>query len=316
MDIARRIDALRLLLYAHEILIDTGDLFLDFHPLNNSDSLAVSLKQIKAMRPFVDDGSIKTASIDSIGRHPSHLAEYQRVMMQAGEILMQVEEERTKLDSIGLDFWDEESRKEWSELGEESKRFIIYVSRYRQISAACRLAARHCAHTLARNRLDEEVIRAMLQPSTTDIRQVNLQKLAALHVPTITGIDNVVALPKSSADFAEWRNRLGEALTYVGELGEDDGSVDEAAEVLHAQLSDGLSQVNKAVKKSPALQSVKGGLTGLAVSGISAMTTELLLGDQSVGLVAAASAAGAGAGMVVDAGVSYLNALQDGAKAS
>jgi hypothetical protein len=39
------------------------------------------------------------------------------------------------------------------------------------------------------------------------------------------------------------------------------------------------------------------------------MTTELLLGNPSVGLVAAASAGGAGAGMVIDSGISYLKAL-------
>jgi hypothetical protein len=159
--------------------------------------------------------------------------------------------------------------------------------------------------------LDGEVIRAFLQRPVTDHRQVNLQKLAALHVPTITGIDNVVALRKSSEDFAQWRNRLGEALTYVGELGEDDESVDEAAELVYSQLSDGLSQVQKAVKMSPALRAARGGLAGFAINGLSAMTTEILLGNPSIGLVAAASAAGAGAGMVVDSGLSYLKALQE-----
>jgi hypothetical protein len=232
IDFPRRTDALQLLLYAHEILLDTVDLFIDFDPMKNSaEFLTVSLKQIKAMRPFVEDGSIKIASVRSAGMHPSQTGEYSRVMMQAGEIMMQVEKERAKLDSIDVEIWDEASRKNWSKLSDESKRFNIYVSRYGNISAACNLAARHRAHTLARSRMDEEVIRAMLQPRTMDVRQVNLQKLAALHVPTITGINNVIALRKSSADFAEWRNRLGEALTYVGELPADDESVDEAAEV-------------------------------------------------------------------------------------
>jgi hypothetical protein len=102
----------------------------------------------------------------------------------------------------------------------------------------------------------------------------------------------------------------GEALTYVGELAEDEESLSEAAAVVHAQLSDGLSQVNKAVKKSPALQAVKGGLSGFAISGISTMTTELLLGNPSVELVALASAVGASAGMVADSGLSYLRTLQ------
>jgi hypothetical protein len=308
-DLPRRTDVLQLLLYAHEILLDTDDLFIDFDPMqNNGNFLTVSLKQIKAMRPFVEDGSIKITSVRSLGLHPSNLDNYSRVMMQAGGIMMRVEEERAVLDSIDVEIWDELSRQNWSQLPDEAKRFSIYKSRYGNISAACNLAARHRAHTLVRNRLDEEVIRAMLQPRATDVRQVNLQKLAALHVPTITGINNVIALRKSSADFAEWRNRLGEALTYVSELPEVE-SVDVAAEVVYAHLSDGLSQVQKAVEKSPALQAVQGGLAGFAVSGVSAMTTELLLGNPWVGLVAAASPGGAGAGLVIDSGISYLMAL-------
>jgi hypothetical protein len=151
--------------------------------------------------------------------------------------LRQVEEERTELNAINLSTGWIDTRKSWSELSEESKRLSIYVLRYGSFSAACRLAAEHRAHTLARSQLDEEVIRAILELPTTDVRQINLQKLAALHVPTITGINNAVALRKSSADFAEWRNRLGEALTYVGELGEDEDSLDGAAEVVYAQLS-------------------------------------------------------------------------------
>jgi hypothetical protein len=312
IDIPRRIDALKLLLYAHEILLDSDDLFIDFSPMKNPpDFLAASLKQIKAMRPFVEDGSIKITSIKSLALHPSHWSEYQRIMMQAGEVLAQVDEERIKLDSLIPDPWDGESSKQWSELSEETKRFNIYKSRFGHISAACHLAASHRAHTLARNPLDEEVIRAALQRPVTDNRQVNLQKLAALHVPTITGIDNVVALRKSSEDFAEWRTRLGEALTYVGELREDDESVDEAAEVVYAQLSDGLRQVEKGIKKSPAFRAVRGGLTGFAVNGISAMTTERALGNPSVGLVAAASIVGAAAGGILDSGLSYLQALQE-----
>jgi hypothetical protein len=135
IDIPRRIDALQLLLYAHEILLDGDDLFIDFSPLKNPpDFLVVCLKQLKAMRPFVEDGSIKFAPIESIGRHPTYAAGYKQVMVQAGEVLMQIEEERTKLDSLIPDPWDDLSSKQWSELSEDSKRFNIYVSRYGHIS--------------------------------------------------------------------------------------------------------------------------------------------------------------------------------------
>jgi hypothetical protein len=77
---------------------------------------------------------------------------------------------------------------------------------------------------------------------------------------------------------------------------------------VYAKLSDGLSQVQKAVKRSPALQAAKAGLTGLVISGVSGTTAEVMTNDPWVRL--AAGATGATAGTVLDAGLNYVKALQ------
>jgi hypothetical protein len=143
----------------------------------------------------------------------------------------------------------------------------------------------------------------------TDNRQIVLQKLAALKVPKMTGdLAALINIRKSDADFAEWRMRLGDAMSYVGEVGEDDQSLNKAAEVVSAQLSDGLSHVERATKKSPALQALKHGVTGLAITGISTATSELITGDPWVGL--ASGAAGSIAGKAADSALAYVKALQ------
>ena len=296
-------DALPLLLYAHEIVLDKDFLFdsvdpaqldvIDEEPLygesiDQRKRLSMDLRQAARIRPLVEDGSIKFASIVARARGVREattddaLVEY---FMRVPEV---VEFLRWLIFPSGL---------------ENRVRAFIDISFF-GIVAACDLAAARRAQLLAGSQLEQIVIRSLLEGPVVDNRQVGLQKLASLKVPKMKGdISALVALRKSDADFAEWRTLLGEALTYVGELS-DEASLEEAAEIVYAQLSDGLSQVNKAVKKSPALQALKGGLSGLMVSSISAATTGVMTGNPWTALASGAAA------KVADAGVTYVKALQ------
>jgi hypothetical protein len=72
---------------------------------------------------------------------------------------------------------------------------------------------------------------------------------------------------------------------------------------VHAQLSDGLVEVQKAVKKSPALQALKGGVQGLYLTGISTAATAITSGDPvKTFIVGSATKAG-------DVGYQYLKAI-------
>jgi hypothetical protein len=295
----RRTDGLRLLLYAHEVVLDRERDFFEpfdrYYYGGDADSLATELKQIARMRPLVENGSIRFAVTNWQGRTWRD-PELEKRFLEVPEIRSAARElqARYRISSYGSED-DVLSGIAWSASG--------------GIKYACRLAEMRFGQTLARTSLDQAMIRLFIQRRMIDKRQIALQKLATLKVPTMTGdIGTLVKLRQSDADFAEWRTRLGEALTYVGELGEGEESLAEASGVVYRELADGLSQVNKAVKKSPALQAVKAGLTGLAISGITGTTAEVITNDPLVAL--AVGAAGGSAGMFLEAGRSYVKALQ------
>jgi hypothetical protein len=292
----RRRDSLRLLLYAQEVLLDGRDLFGDFViGVHDEDTFEGSLRHLRKMRPFIEDGSIKFSNPMIPDTDSAVLAELYRAIEQP-HIAAIFDE---MLTDLSVEFED------WPGFGQGSVLRDFVWLQYGGVATACHLAKEHQANILARGKLQEMIIDALLQRPTADGRHVVLKKLAAMKVPTMTSdLDTLVALRKSDADFAEWRTRLGDAMAYVEELHEGAASLDEAAEVVFAQLSDGLSHVQKAVKKSPALQAVKGGVTGLALTGVSTVATAMTSGDP------AKAAFVGGATKLADAGLTYVKALR------
>lgn len=69
--LACRLEAARVLCYAHEIVLDTGDYFPNFDPHRRENTFEADLTQLVRLRPLVVDGSIKFTSISSRVRHPS-----------------------------------------------------------------------------------------------------------------------------------------------------------------------------------------------------------------------------------------------------
>ena len=292
-------ESLALLLYAHEIVLDKDFLFESVDPArvgsiyDEPKEQLFALEQASRIRPLVEDESIRFASILVRALDAREATTDEALVDYLMRVPEAVEYLRWLPFPSGLD---------------TRIRAFIDIS-YFGVIAASNLAASQRAHMLARDRLEQFVVRSLFQGPVIDNRQLGLQKLASLKVPDLRGnISTLVALRRSDADFAEWRTRLGEALTYVGELG-DGGSLDEAAEVVYAQLSDGLGQVNRAVKRSPALQAAKGGLTALAIGGITGTTAEVVTNDPLVAL--SVGAAGGTTGMFLEAGRSYINALQE-----
>ena len=64
-------------------------------------------------------------------------------------------------------------------------------------------------------------------------------------------IDSLVALRKSSADFAEWRTRLGEAMSYVGDFPDDEQSLFEASRVVKVIVFAPLSYIVRSCELLP-----------------------------------------------------------------
>jgi hypothetical protein len=301
----RRLAGLRLLLYAHEIVVDVLDYLNMVTPkygveAEGDHSFVAVVKRLAQIRPLVEDGSIRfvnttpmlgTTSFDRLLESPAVSDHFNAVMAPL--------ESFAKLRGLN-----------WSK---KHLKVAIYTGYCMGIHAGCVLAEEHLAHALARSPLEDAIMRAYLQRPVTSKYHTVLQKLAALNVPTLTSnLDTLVRLRQSDPDFADWRTRLGEAISYVEDLREDEASLKEASDIVYGQLSDGLSQVEKAVKKSPVLQAVKGGVTGLAITGISAATTAgataLMSGNIGVGL--AAGVAGGVAGKISDSGLAYVKALE------
>ena len=173
------------------------------------------------------------------------------------------------------------------------------------VVAACSLAAGNLAHPLARSELDERVMYSLLHSTAEARRLSRLSKLARLRVPRMGGGDlgTLVTLRRSNESFALFRTHLGSALDQVAPINEDDeDAVIEASRIVSSELSDGLVAVQAEIRRSPAMQAIRGGLVGMGVTGVSAATTGALTGSP---WIAAASGAAA---KFTDASISYIKA--------
>jgi hypothetical protein len=245
---------LRLLLYTHELVLDSGELYADFLGIHDGQHLE-GLRQWVKVRPLVETGSLKFALLRPPAQGIS--GDIERDITAISSLL-----DTPLLPKINIHYSDTRPRTARERARDERAiRRSDLRTFYGQLAVACRLAAEHKVHTLARRPIDEKIISLLLQRPMIDNRQIIVQKLAALKVPAMAtnDIDFLVKPRTSDADFGEWRTRLGAALTYIGELGEDDASLDQAAAIVYGELSDGLSKVEKATKKSQALQAAKGG---------------------------------------------------------
>lgn len=289
---------LRVLLYAHEIVLDAKRIYDDFDPRAPEQLLAYrteALKLMVKMRPLVEDRSIKFARMSSV--FGSTLEDLQK-LLAFPDIAIYLNRYWTELNrdsKTPIHLLD-------SDIGRARLPFVAF-SAFADLSGACQLATAQKAHLLALTAKDQDVLRILLERPVVDNSHVLLHKLAALKVPSMTGdFDSLIALRKSDVAFAQWRKHLGDALGYVGEL-TDKESVADAADVVYGQLSDGLSQIQKAVKRSPALQALKGGVQGMYLTGISTAATAMVSGDP------AKSFAVGSATKIGDVGYQYVKAL-------
>jgi hypothetical protein len=280
--------ALRLLLYVHEVVIDTGDL-PSFNPdfRNNDASYYESLRRLHQPRPLIVDGSIKFAPIISMTQHPFISPRYHEL---AEQIKIYPPEGEDDPDVLQV-------------LEENQAGAIGWVAGVMVL--ACQFAAENRAHTLALSEADEVVRDLLMRQRLPDRRHVFMQSLASLNLPDMHGnITELIQIRESDAEFGQWRQHLSNALSYIGDMRADSDSIDEASEVVYAELCEGLAEVNEATQKSPALQALRGGIRGLAISGVSAATTGALSGNP---LEALASGT---AGKAADAVMVYLEAIR------
>jgi hypothetical protein len=279
---------LRLLMYSHEVILEAHNFrqfFFKMPSLYKVDNALSNLRHAIKIRSLVENGSIHFAPV------------YDRLWLFPGGPLKQLTQ-MPEIKRLALEKYPEVDT-----VSDEWASWLQFACG--GIVATCELASTHRAHVLAHSEFTQEILRALLQRPITDNRQILLKTLAALEVPALTGdISKLVALRESESSFAEWRSKLGDALKYVGELG-DEASINEASDVVHAQLMDGLAPIAKAAKKSPILAAMKGTFTGLIVTGMTAGTSAAMTGKLWQPLASGA------VGKVADGVVAYMKALKE-----
>jgi hypothetical protein len=113
-------------------------------------------------------------------------------------------------------------------------------------------------------------------------------------------------LRESGEVFAEWRDALGDALREIDHLAADDSRwAEHSNEIITEQLEPTRQRLEKVVKKSSGLATLRKGVTSFSFSGIGAVAG---LGAGGSLLSTLTSAA---AGKAAEFGVAYLSALKE-----
>jgi hypothetical protein len=139
-----------------------------------------------------------------------------------------------------------------------------------------------------------------------DQREDVLFQLAKLSVPSFSpDISALVAIRRQDGIFGEFRHDLAEALQRITISETSDPSEMAAARaVLTAELAPNMERLQKVADRSPALASLKTGVTGFGISAISAGVGYLAGGSLVTAL------ASAGATKAIDAAMKYKESLQ------
>jgi hypothetical protein len=160
------------------------------------------------------------------------------------------------------------------------------------------------ANPLSRTEIERQLLSALLYREIGDGRYSLMSTLAQLPVPDFS--DNpklLVQLRNNDEKFNAWRQKLGAALSHVGEL-PDSADLDEASAIVKTELLSALSDVERSTKQSTALQAARQGVVQFGVSAVGAVSAGLATGNPVAGLIGGAST------QLAQFAVNYLKALR------
>jgi hypothetical protein len=284
--------ALSLLLYSHQVVLE--DVLLPNLMAQRKD-LRHALSKLLLLQPFAKAGLVHFFSFDRKLRHPAttmHLTP-----LQEGNVpqdLAGLVEELTRLSKLSRGY-------NFTQFMFSLRIDLGALLRYTQETPGK-------WHLVARSEDEALLLPIGLRTAaltTTDLRHLQLAKLCALDLPKLN-VQSMWSVRRSSAEFAEWRASLGEALRQIEDFSsQKENWQQEARAILHAELAPVREKVATTARKSPALSTATSGLTTLSYSGIGALAGYALGGDPT------ASLAGAAAAKSAETIVSYLRALRE-----
>lgn len=274
--------ALRLLLYSHEVAIQSepiGAMFamqrlaIDEH---SRWSIGQVLTHLSNFRPFVFDGILHFTLVHSPARHPA-FSGWERDILANADVRQQAIALATDLDIPAGEVDD----------------FLLaelIIHFFTALKMGLTRMAEGKANPLIRTDSERKLLRALLTPTMDERRQASMNTLARLTVPDFTNDPKLlVALRNNDEQFNAWRQKLGGALSYVGDL-PDSADFTGASAIVKTELESALSEVTASTKKSPVLTAARSGSVQFGVGAVGAISAGLATGNPvAAGLVGAAS---------------------------
>jgi hypothetical protein len=232
--------ALRLLLYAPEVIIDEPTLWMALprtdDPHHAPDWLGETgalLRSLDDVWHLVEDGSLLLGQMDS---HP--MWDLPPEAKSLAEGFTEAERDHWNYQLMAMEHW--------------LQGITPWFLSGRQFEAAQSLVHR-------------------VDTGAGDRRVLQLPKLAALELPSLKlRREDLIAVRRSSDAFAEWRQHLGTALSQVELLPDTDAWQREARAIIADELVPYAGRVRSETARSSALANSVVGMRQLAVSGISA----------------------------------------------
>jgi hypothetical protein len=269
--------ALNILLYAHEIVVDS--------PLGDGDARDIPRETgwLLAIKPLVDTSIIQLGHIDSRSVYRSALE--RNAARLEGVIRQSYPEPDTLLTQHDFGY------------------AAFEVTRIMALSD--RLLDR--INPLARSEIEFEILTAVLRDTWIDRTYFTLTSLARISVPHLDGkINELVTVRQSEESFAHWRDALSNAIAQLGRIpDQDDNWQQDATDIIHTELEPVRQEVARANSSSRALSALRKGTSSMLIAGAG-----VLAGWASGGKpLPALASSGVSTGIVT--GSAYLRSLKE-----
>lgn len=276
--------ALRLLLYVPEVAIEKDPIDILFWMRGKQlkppllDIMRQTLRRLADLRPFVYQGIVHFTQVGSPTR------QHVREGWDPGILDSPAVRElacRLAIDELGA-----------SEMHVRNDDFLAATlsSYFHSQKVGLLRMAEGTANPLSRSETERQLLSALLSGQIADDRYSRMSALAQLPVPDFSGDPKLLfQLRKNDDKFNAWRQKLGGALSHVGEL-PDSADFAEASAIVRTELQSALNDVERSAKQSPALQAALQGVVQFGVGAVGAgVSAGVVTGSPVAGLVAGGS---------------------------
>lgn len=274
--------ALRLLLYVHEVVIESeplGRLF-SLHgrkiDSRSRDVIKHIFTQLAHLRPFALSGLLHFTLVHSPAIHPAYSS------WESDALLTQ-----------GVREFARKAALDHGASADEASDDLVLMAVLRQCFSALKIGMMRMtagtANPLTRTDSERELLRALMTQQINDKRYSLVGTLAQLPVPDFTDDPALLTKLRDSDDkFEAWRLKLGDALSQVGEL-PDSSNFREATDIVRTELMSALPAIETSTTKSGVLRAANQGIVQFGLSAVGAVSAGVVTGNPIAGIIGAAT---------------------------